>query len=65
MRWSLSVLWASIALFAFMSLGTTSLASWVVLGVTGLIPPIVLLGLWNEGPPPTIAEVIRATEDRR
>jgi hypothetical protein len=37
----------------------------MILGVIALIPPAVFLTLWNDGPPPTVAEVIRATEDRR
>jgi hypothetical protein len=64
-RWSLSALWSSCALAAFMAIGATSGASWMALGVIAVIPPIVFLTLWNDGPPQTIAEVIRATEDRR
>jgi hypothetical protein len=64
-RWSLSALWASCALLVFMGLGVSSLGGWVTLVVAGAIPPMVFLVLWNEGPPPTIAEVLRATEDRR
>jgi hypothetical protein len=37
----------------------------MILIVAAVIPPVVFLSLWNDGPPPTIAEVIRATEDRR
>ena len=65
LRWSLSALWSSCALTVFIALGTTSVVGWMVLGVVAVIPPIVFLALWNDGPPPTIAEVIRATEDRR
>ena len=64
-RFSLSALWASLALLIFMALGAFSLASWTVLVIAGLIPPMIFLALWNEGPPPTIAELLRATEDRR
>jgi hypothetical protein len=31
----------------------------------GIVPPFVLLRLWSTGPPPTVAEVIHATEVRR
>jgi hypothetical protein len=48
-----------------MALGASSLVSWMVLVVAAVIPPVVFLCLWNDGPPPTIAEVIRATEERR
>jgi hypothetical protein len=64
-RWSVSGLWSSCALLIFMALGATSLMSWMALVVAAVIPPVVFLSLWNDGPPPTIAEVIRATEDRR
>jgi hypothetical protein len=31
----------------------------------GVVPPFVLLRLWNNGPPPTVAEILRATEVKR
>jgi hypothetical protein len=31
----------------------------------GLVPPVVLIRLWNDGPPPTVAEILRATELKR
>jgi hypothetical protein len=64
-RWSLSALWLSCALLIFMAIGSSSLVSWMALAVAAVIPPVVFLSLWNDGPPPTIAEVLRATEDRR
>ena len=64
-RWSLSAIWVSSALLIFMALGVSSLVSWMVLLVSAGIPPVVFLSLWNDGPPPTIAEILRATEDRR
>ena len=64
-RWSLSALWLSCAIVIFLALGHSSLVSWMVLTVSAIIPPAVFLCLWNDGPPPTIAEVLRATEDRR
>jgi hypothetical protein len=64
-RFSLSALWASLALLIFMALGASSPASWTVLVIAGLMPPMIFLAIWNDGPPPTIAEVLRATEDHR
>ena len=64
-RWSLSALWLSSALLIFLALGHSTVVSWMALMVSAMIPPVVFLCLWNEGPPPTIAEVLRATEDRR
>jgi hypothetical protein len=39
--------------------------SWVLATTIGVVPPFVLLRLWNNGPPPTVAEILRATEVRR
>jgi hypothetical protein len=64
-RWSVSALWAGCALLIFFALGAWSVVSLMMLIVAAVIPPVVFLSLWNEGPPPTIAEVLRATEDRR
>ena len=64
-RWSLSALWLSCALLIFLALGYSSVVSWMALMMSATIPPVVFLCLWNDGPPPTIAEVLRATEDRR
>ena len=64
-RWSLSALWLSSALLIFMTVGSWSVLSWMALAVAAVIPPVVFLSLWNDGPPPTIAEVLRATEDRK
>jgi hypothetical protein len=64
-RWSLSALWFSSALLIFLVLGSSSFVSWMALTVSAIFPPVVFLCLWNDGPPPTIAEVLRATEDRR
>jgi hypothetical protein len=33
--------------------------------IVGVVPPLVLLKVWNDGPPPTIAEVLHATELNR
>jgi hypothetical protein len=64
-RWSLSALWSLTAALIFTMLDASSLVSWMALVVAAVIPPVVFLSLWNDGPPPTIAEVIRATEDRK
>jgi len=55
----------SSALLIFMTIGSSSVVSWMALAVAAVIPPAVFLTLWNDGPPPTIAEVLRATEDRK
>ena len=55
------------AAFAACSSGqnASSVVSWMALVVAAVIPPVVFLSLWNDGPPPTIAEVIRSTEERK
>jgi hypothetical protein len=64
-RWSLSALWSLTALLVFIVLDVSSIMSWMALVVAAVIPPVVFLSLWNDGPPPTIAEVLRATEERK
>jgi hypothetical protein len=64
-RWSLSALWSLTALLVFIVLDGSSIMSWMALVVAAVIPPVVFLSLWNDGPPPTIAEVLRATEERK
>jgi hypothetical protein len=64
-RWSLCVLWSALALFWAGTLDTSSLQSWLALAAIGTIPPGVLLALWNDGPPATVAEVLHTTEGRR
>ena len=63
-RWYVAGSWTSLALLAFMAAGTWSGQSVPLLGVIGLLPPIVMLALWKD-PSLTVAEVIRAAEERR
>jgi hypothetical protein len=57
--------WITIVLLAFAALGNVSSRSVIFLIVVALIPPSVFLALWNDGPPATVAELLRTTEDRR
>jgi hypothetical protein len=65
LRWLMAALWVAGALLTFTIVDAVSLRSWLALAVTALIPPAILLLLWTDGPPPTIAEVLHATEQRR
>jgi hypothetical protein len=65
LRWSISALWISLALLMFTLAGNFSVRSWLYVIATTLVPPMVLLRLWSDGPPQTVAQVLRATEDRR
>lgn len=61
----ISAVWVSLTLLTFMALDASSLRGCVLATTVGIVPPFVLLRLWNNGPPPTAAEVIHATEVRR
>jgi hypothetical protein len=63
-RWLLCALWTSLALLGFLAADSWAMRSWLALAVVGLVPPVVLLRLWTDGPPPTIAEVLLDTERR-
>ncbi|MBI4885902.1 MAG: hypothetical protein HY824_02310 [Acidobacteria bacterium] len=63
-RWYIAASWTSLALLAFFATGASSSSSVLVLAVIGLVPPIIMMMLWKS-PSPTIAEVLRATEEGR
>ena len=63
-RWYLAASWISLVLLTFVAVGSSSGSSMLLLAVVGLVPPIILMVLWK-APTPTIAEVLRGTEDRR
>jgi hypothetical protein len=64
-RWSLSLLWVALALSAIGIFESSSVEGLLALAAAGVVPPAVLLAIWNDGPPATIAEVLHATEGRR
>jgi hypothetical protein len=57
--------WVSFTLLVFPALDVSSLRGWVLATTVGVVPPFVLLRLWSNSHPPTVAEVIHATEVRR
>jgi hypothetical protein len=63
-RWYLAASWIALAFLVFSATGTSSSWSLVVLAVVGLVPPIVMIIL-SRAPAPTIAEVLRATDEGR
>lgn len=65
MRWLLCALWVGLALLTFSFSEAPSPRMWLVLFAGAVIPPMILLRIWNEGPEPTVAEILRRTEDRR
>jgi len=63
--WWISAVWASLMLLAAVLLDASSLRSWMLMTTVAVVPGAVLLTLWNNGPPPTVAELLHATEGRR
>jgi hypothetical protein len=62
---SISAVWLSLTILMAFMLGAASVQSWLLVAMVGVIPVAVLLRLWNDGPPPTVAEVLHTTESRR
>jgi len=59
-RWLISLCWIAVALVTFFAVDASSLRSWLYLTTVALVPPIVLFGLWHDGPTTqTIADVMR------
>jgi hypothetical protein len=52
----------SLTLLMCLALDASSLRGWVLATTVGVVPPFVLLRLWSNSPPPTVAEAIHATE---
>jgi hypothetical protein len=61
----ISVVWLSLVVLMALMLGAESVQGWLLTTMLGVIPIGVLLRLWNDGPSPTIAEVLHTTEGRR
>jgi len=53
----------AVAVAAGIAFGVGVTASTAVLLVAGsLVPPVILLVMWRDAPPPTVAEVIHAAD---
>lgn len=61
----ISAIWLSLTILTALFLDASSLRGWLLATMVGVIPIGVLFRLWNDGPPPTIAEVLHSTEGRR
>jgi len=64
-RWSLATLWMALALLVAAVVDASSLQVWLLVATAGVIPSAIVLRLWNEGPPATVAELRYAPEGRR
>ncbi|MBI2828481.1 MAG: hypothetical protein HYX77_04320 [Acidobacteria bacterium] len=63
--WWISAVWISLTLLTALGVDASSVRSWMLVTTIGIVPVGVLLKLWNDGPPATVAEVLHATELRR
>ena len=63
-RYSLIGLWVVLSCFAFVWIGSVAVRSWLLLLVGGVIPPAMLLWLWNEDGPQLIGSLRSATRGR-
>lgn len=50
-RWSLIGVWLAVACISFIAIGSTTPRSWLLFLVAGVIPPLMVLWLWNEDRP--------------
>ena len=54
-RWSLIGLWVALSCTTFAAIDDMAARGWLLLLVFGVIPPAMLLWLWNEDRPQPIA----------
>jgi hypothetical protein len=54
--------WVALVLIAAWAMGASSGASLVLLAIAAILPLAVMMALWTNGPPPTIAEVLHEVE---
>lgn len=65
LHWLPIAAWVVLTSITFAIVDMSSLGGWSTLLAALVIPPMLLFRLWNNEPSPTVAEIIRATEDRR
>ena len=63
--WRIAAVWISLTLLTFLAIDPSSVRNWVMVTTAAVVPTLVLLRLWSDGPPPTVAEVLYAVETRR
>ena len=61
----LSAAWLCMTLVTALVLEASSSRAWMLAAMAGITPVSVLLMLWNDGPPPAMADVLHATKRRR
>ncbi len=60
--WWIAAVWVSLTLLTILALDASSLRGWVLAATFGIVLPVVLLRLWSNGLPSTVAEVLHTTE---
>lgn len=58
-RWSLIGVWFALTSITFIAIDSTAARSWLLLLVFGVVPPAMLLWLWNEDRPLLIGSLHR------
>lgn len=58
-RWSLIGVWLALACLTFIAINSMAPRSWLLLVVFGVIPPAMVLWLWNEDRPLLIGSLHR------
>lgn len=61
-RLILAVAWVAFTFLMFWITGASSGFSFLLLAIAAVVPPLIMLALWTEGPPQTIAEVLHDAE---
>jgi hypothetical protein len=63
--WWISTVWACLAVLAVFAVDPASGRIWLIGATLVTLPMLALFRLWSDGPPQTVAEVLRATERDR
>lgn len=63
-RWYLCASWILLVLLTFLAADATSAGSVLLLAVGAIVPPLIMLALWQDGPPLTIAEMLQAVDEQ-
>ena len=65
LRLAVCSVWVVVVFLVVALFGQVSQAGFVFALAAAIIPPCVFVALWNDGPPTTVAELLRSTEERR
>ena len=63
--WRISAAWVSLTILMALVADASSALGWMLVTIVGVVPPLILFNFWSDGPPPTVAEVLHATELKR